>query len=151
MEEQAIIPLGPYTSHSQNNVEVCPIFASPFLKGSCLKIDWLHAIDQGVGADFLGNFFYYVVRKLLEGADLTEKCSSLWMKIQAYYRRHEVQDRLQLLRFSMLRNEKASHKLRASVVEARALEMKYFRDMEVYEVVDRSDLDRTGGKLIDTR
>ena len=37
------------------------------------------------------------------------------------------------------------------VVEARALEMKYFRDMEVYEVVSRSELDRTGGKLIDTR
>ena len=52
---------------------------------------------------------------------MTERCSSLWMKIQAYYRRHEVQDRLQLLRFSMLRKEKASPKLRASAAEARAL------------------------------
>ena len=105
----------------RNNVEVSPLFSSPFLKGSCFKIDWLHAVDQGVGADFLGNFFYYVVRELLEGATLTERCSSLWMKIQAYYRRHEVQDRLQLLRFSMLRKEKASPKLRASAAEARAL------------------------------
>ena len=105
----------------RNNVEVSPLFSSPFLKGSCFKIDWLHAVDQGVGADFLGNFFYYVVRELLEGANLTERCSSLWMKIQAYYRRHEVQDRLQLLRFSMLRKEKASPKLRASAAEARAL------------------------------
>ena len=80
----------------RNNVEVSPLFSSPFLKGSCFKIDWLHAVDQGVGADFLGNFFYYVVRELLEGANLTERCSSLWMKIQAYYRRHEVQDRLQI-------------------------------------------------------
>ena len=95
--------------------------SSPFLEGSCFKIDWLHAVDQGVGAEFLGNFFYYVVRELLEGVNLKEKCNSLWMNIQAYYRRHEVQDRLQLLRFSMLRKEKASPKLRASAAEARAL------------------------------
>ena len=105
----------------RNNVEVSPLFSSPFLKGSCFKIDWLHAVDQGVGVAFPGNFFYYVVRELLEGANLKERCSSLWMKIQAYYRRREVQDRLQLLRFSMLRKEKASPKLRASAAEARAL------------------------------
>ena len=40
----------------RNNVEVSPLCSSPFLKGSCFKIDWLHAVDQGVGADFLGNF-----------------------------------------------------------------------------------------------
>ena len=42
-------------------------------------------------------------------------------KSKLIYRRHEVQDRLQLLRFSMLRKEKASPKLRASAAEARAL------------------------------
>ena len=60
-------------------------------------------------------------KKLLEGAHLTERCSSLWMNIQAYYRVHEVQDRLQLLRCIMLRKETASPKLRASAAEARAL------------------------------
>ena len=41
----------------RNNVEVSPLFSSPFLKGSCFKTDWLHAVDQGVGADVLGKSF----------------------------------------------------------------------------------------------
>ena len=37
------------------------------------------------------------------------------------------------------------------VVKARATEMEYFRNIGVYEVVPRSELAATGGKLIDTR
>ena len=37
------------------------------------------------------------------------------------------------------------------VKEANALELKYFREMGVYEYVDRSELQRSGGKLIGTR
>ena len=37
------------------------------------------------------------------------------------------------------------------VVKARATEMEYFRNMEVYEVVSRSELTKSGGQLIDTR
>ena len=77
MEEQAIIPFGDLIHRiRRNNVEVFPLCYSPFLEGNCFKIDWLHAVDQGVGADFLGNFFYYVARELLEGANLKEKCNS---------------------------------------------------------------------------
>ena len=37
------------------------------------------------------------------------------------------------------------------VVKARATEMEYFRDMGVYELEPRSEIDACGGKHIDTR
>ena len=37
------------------------------------------------------------------------------------------------------------------VIEARKAEMEYFDNMQVYERFDRSEMDRTRGKLIDTR
>ena len=36
-------------------------------------------------------------------------------------------------------------------VKARAIEMEYFKNMGVYEIVPRGQIDECGGKLIDTR
>ena len=44
---------------------ICSIFAAPFLKGELFAIDWLHAVDQGVAADFAGNLLYSLLHKAL--------------------------------------------------------------------------------------
>ena len=42
--------------------------AAPGVKSHIFKIDWLHALDQGTAADFIGNLFWLLLGKM-EGAN----------------------------------------------------------------------------------
>ena len=42
-----------------------PIFAIAGITLEVFRIDWLHAVDLGVGADFLGNLFWMIAEKSL--------------------------------------------------------------------------------------
>jgi hypothetical protein len=97
-----------------------PLFGAPGLITSCFKFDWLHAADQGVCADFLGNMFWLFMLKEA-GNNLNEKCRNLWHQVAQYYAEFEIQDKLPFLRVSMLRKNQGSPKLRAKAAEARAL------------------------------
>ncbi len=39
----------------ENDHDLSPIFKVAWVCVDVFKIDWLHVVDQGVGADFLGN------------------------------------------------------------------------------------------------
>ncbi len=98
-----------------------PLMSAPCLKSSCFKIDWLHVVDQGVGADFLGNLFYMLLKKM-DGATMKNRCDSLFLKIQEYYREHAVDSQLDHLTLTMiLAKPNTSPKLRAKAAEARGL------------------------------
>ena len=43
------------------------------------RIDWLHAVDQGVGPDFLGNFFVLLMQKM-PGNTMEERVHHIWEK-----------------------------------------------------------------------
>ena len=43
------------------------------------RIDWLYAVDQGVGADFLGNFFVLLMQKM-PGNTMEERVHHIWEK-----------------------------------------------------------------------
>ncbi len=48
----------------ENGHDLSPIFKVAWICMDVFEIDWLHAVDQGVGADFLGNLFIHLRTKL---------------------------------------------------------------------------------------
>ena len=42
---------------------VSPIFGIHGVTNKIFRVDWLHAVDHGIGADFLGNLFAMIMNK----------------------------------------------------------------------------------------
>jgi hypothetical protein len=101
------------------NIPVSTIFRTPFLQSGCFVLDWLHAVDQGVGADFLGNCFYYCLDKM-PGQNQVQRTDSLFRLIQSFYTRNGTEDQLQDLTLLMIKQQKGA-KLRSQAAKARAL------------------------------
>ena len=99
---------------------ISPIFSFPAFRTNCFLIDWLHAVDLGVCAEFLGNLFYMLVSKY-PGQNRTQRCSALFVSLQAWYDAHQVESRLDNLTWTMIKQPKKTPKLRAKAAEARAL------------------------------
>lgn len=99
---------------------VNPLFAAPFVQNHIFRVDWLHAVDLGVAADFIGNLFAMILQKL-PGASLKDRCRALWLMVQAFYQASQVQDKLTDLTVTMVLRPKAPPKLRASAAQCRAL------------------------------
>ena len=99
---------------------LCPLMEAPGFRSSIVKIDWLHSVDQGVGADFLGNVFLLLCRKM-EGRNKKERLRALMLRLNAWYTDNKVTSRLNTLTPGMIRKQKASPKLRCKAAECRAL------------------------------
>ena len=68
------------------------------------RMDWLHSVDQGVGADFLGNLFELILTKL-PGTSKEARCKVLNKELQLYYGRHNIEDRLSEFTTKNIRSE----------------------------------------------
>ena len=100
---------------------ISPIFSCFGVFNHLFRIDWLHAVDQGVGADFLGNLFCMLMRAL-PGRNNDERAANLWQKIQAYYIKHNIADRMKSFKYSLVRpNIKNPPKLKCSAACCRSL------------------------------
>ena len=99
---------------------LCPLLECPWVKSSIFKMDWLHAADQGVTADFIGNVFHYLVEHYMTSGTKEERYQELWLLIQEYYEDENVQDRLDTLQVSMVESGDGM-KLRCSAAKCRAL------------------------------
>ena len=99
---------------------VSPLLQAPWVTTDIFRIDWLHCADQGVTADYLANLFRVIASKL-PGANIKERTADLWRRIQLKYEAGDVQDRLQNLLPTMLKQPKKAPKLRASAAQCRAL------------------------------
>ena len=108
MHEQSIVP--------------STLMEAPFVKTDIFRCDWLHAVDQGVTADFLGNLLLLLAKKL-PGGSLVVRVAALWARLQDWYTQHQVADRLMDLKPSMLRKKgkNKAPKLRAGAAVARAM------------------------------
>ena len=88
-------------------------------------MDWLHAVDLGITADWLGSLFFYLQSEKIRGVSKLLRCAKLFTDIQEYYNRVQATDRLPKLLPTMLRDEDKGKakapKLRAKAGEARAL------------------------------
>ncbi len=85
------------------------------------RVDWLHSCDQGVGADLAGNVFEALLPKL-PGANQDQRCHKLNDKLQAYYERHGVEDRIKGLQLKTFKRKKRQPaKLKGSAAQVRAI------------------------------
>ena len=66
-----------------------PLFSIPFLNQDVLRIDWLHCMDLGAGADFLGGVLWVCMQKM-PGANVEARADSMWQDIQRYYAAHGI-------------------------------------------------------------
>ena len=71
-----------------------PIFACFGIFNHLFKCDWLHCADQGVTADFLGNFFAYLVLKKMPGNNIHDRSLALGGHLEIFYEENHVEDRL---------------------------------------------------------
>ena len=101
-------------------VRPSPLFAAPFLTSQCFGVDWLHCVDQGVAADYLGNLLWHVLPQF-PGANRREKVSALYKRIQTYYRQHRTDSCYQDMTELMIKQPKKSPKLRGKAAEVRGL------------------------------
>ena len=105
-----------------NGVPASPLFTAPWVKAAIFRPDWLHAVDLGVAADFVGNVFWHLVKnRLLHGNTDKERCRTLWLQVQEFYNQNDVTDRLQNLTLTMVCQQGGTPKLRCSAAQCRAL------------------------------
>ena len=84
---------------------ITPIFSAPYVTTRTIRRDWLHSVDMGIAADFLGNLFK-VFRDKLPGRTQADRVQVLWMRIQAFYETPpKVSDRLPKLQNSWIQAE----------------------------------------------
>ena len=101
---------------------VSPIFLCPELTVDCFLLDWLHCMDQGVSADWLGNLLWYLVSHKLPGASQSSRCKALYLKIKEWYASHpDVPSKYDDMKTTMLRQKGLSPKLRGKAGEVRGL------------------------------
>ena len=82
-------------------------------------MDWLHAADQGITADFIGNVFYQLVDKF-DGAEKDDRYNALFQQMQEFYEDEDVEDRMDHLQSSFLESRQGM-KLRSSAAKIRKL------------------------------
>ena len=96
-----------------------PIFEAPWVKTTIFKMDWLHAADQGITADFIGNVISYF-EGFFPGCDKKARYNAVMGEIQQYYEDEDVPDRLDCLKPTFIESRQGM-KLRTSAAKCRKL------------------------------
>ena len=98
-----------------------PIFAIAGITLEVFRIDWLHAVDLGVGADFLGNLLWMIAEKM-PAPNQEARVDLLWKEITQFYARYRIKNRIKKFSKNTLRPyAKQPPKLHASASNCRAL------------------------------
>lgn len=100
-----------------------PIFSVFGVFTHLFKVDWLHAVDQGVASDFLGNEFKYLVENKMPGSNKVERCNALSDHMVKYYADYNVEDRIKELLPKTFESSKSTRppKLKGNAASVRAL------------------------------
>ena len=112
-----------------NGKGVSPIFSVYGVFTYLFRIDWLHAVDMGVGADFLGNLFVLLEKKM-PGRNKAVRRQLLWQECQEYYDTHEVEDRVKSLDYKAKKaqDHQSSGPMQLGVVLSSGLAMVWHRN-----------------------
>jgi len=126
-----------------NGLIINALFGLPFFNaGLIFRIDWMHATDLGVGADFVGQLFVHLIEKM-PGANIQHRLNALWHRILAGYERHVTESKLDNLTLAMLKYGKpTSPKLKAHAAEVRGL-IPIARDLVELLLDDADPIDHT--------
>lgn len=101
-----------------------PIFACFGVFNHLFKCDWLHCSDQGVGADFLGNLFAYLVQHKMPGSTIKDRSVALGEHVFKYYDDNGVEDKLKEFLPKTFQSEKKKSRpprLKGNAASTRAL------------------------------
>jgi hypothetical protein len=104
----------------QQGKTISLIFSIPGMTLKVFKRDWLHLVDQGVGADFIGNLFKEFI-KLLPGANKKARQKELLRRMRLFYAANGVKDRMVGLKSWGIQAPKKPPKLKCSAACLRAL------------------------------
>jgi len=100
---------------------ISPIFSVFGVFIYLFRVDWLHAVDQGVAPDFAGNAFEALLPKI-PGNNKEVRCNALNAKLQAFYARRGTEDKLKCLNPKDFRRiKKQPAKLKGSAAQMRAV------------------------------
>ena len=98
-----------------------PFNGLPGVGLSTFEVDWLHACDLGVGADFLGNLLFLVC-KHNSGSTEEQRVASVWRDTKQWYVQNRVANQSQSITKLMIRKKVfSSPKLRGKAAEIRSL------------------------------
>ena len=113
--------IGTYCRGLSNKAKVYPRSSvSPGVTTDIVKIDWMHIVDLGIGADWLGQLFT-TLRDKMGGPNQTERMRLLWQRVQDGYKTYPTETKLDNLTNKMLSPDAPSPKLRAHAAECRGL------------------------------
>lgn len=110
----------------QQGKPISSLFSAPGLQLQCFVIDWLHACDQGVAQDFLGNLIFFLLDRF-PGNNREQRLAAVYRSMKHFYRANGSDNRLDNFTMGMLRKtdkktqKTGAPKLRASAGETRAL------------------------------
>ena len=96
-----------------------PLLEAPCVRTAIFKMDWLHASDQGISADFVGNVFKQLVQHM-PGDTKEEQYNALYLQLKAWYDEFGIEDRMDAIKPSFVEHRQG-HKLRTSAAKLRAL------------------------------
>ena len=97
--------------------KISPICSVQGVSNRIFRFDWLHAVDQGVAADFFGNALETLLPKMA-GDNKAAKCQTLNRKLQAFYKRHKVQDKVKCLELKHFKRPSATQPPKLKMVFA---------------------------------
>ena len=100
--------------------KISPLFLIPGVTTRTIRRDWLHAVDQGVAADALGNAFKLFVSKV-DGNTKDQRVKALHELIRHWYDANKTKDRLIGLRWGGIQQKGSPPKLRANAATVRSL------------------------------
>ena len=70
----------------RNGATVSPMMGIPWVDQAVWRIDWLHAVDLGVVADWMGMMLWRLLQlRKFPGATQAERTDSLWDRMQTWY------------------------------------------------------------------
>ena len=96
------------------------VWSFPFFESHLIRVDWLHCVDKGVANFFIAGLFDLYLRDRAHGETVARKLLQLWRHLQVYYKGNQVQDRLNVLKESMLKTN-GTPEISCSASELRAL------------------------------
>ena len=89
---------------------VCPLFQVPWASASILKLDWLHVVDLGICADFVGGLLWYLItHNKVTGPNQKERCRTLHKMLMEYYEKQPPEaktSRLSTLSMGIIKTKK---------------------------------------------
>jgi len=97
-----------------------PLLSAPGIRSHCFKVDWLHSMDQGVAADFVGNLFWMLLPKMA-APNRKAKLKCLHLEIKKFYLEYDIEAKIPTLTQGMIKKQNASPKIRGKAAEVRAL------------------------------